>query len=329
MNLLEPFVTTSSADGQLALTWNPQPTSGRAFLIISLRPLELADEPSFVAGKLDNDLIRMPVDLALGGVVASVPAGRTISVGVVITAPDRALHPGPPLRIGEAPDPRTLLEAPVTHDHTPSPETPFVFAGRGPHPDLEAMARRIRSDGDAPDMPPLPSRDGGCFGARQRWYLTRLRFDASETGELAIVRRAVPFGEAELRAWEDAPPEDADRVSTNHDGLIDGITPDETSAFFAVLRGPAPWRPLRLMPSQPPFTDVANPVVLGDPRPRLVETITRLLARTTEETTALSDLPPLFTLMRAAAASFVATSPELQRVIKAVTIAEQTALGVG
>ncbi|MFO0748700.1 MAG: hypothetical protein U1F43_24010 [Myxococcota bacterium] len=85
---------------------------------------------------------------------------------------------------------------------------------------------------------------------------------------MVVIRRTF-IGEHDLEAWAAAPPPDAHDLPAVCDGFVDALTPDDEMAFYAVLQGPAPWRPLPLTTIQPPFESCRNPCFIGDGRARL------------------------------------------------------------
>ncbi len=166
---------------------------------------------------------------------------------------------------------RSGLEAPVRHDHRPCRDTPLVFAAAaGEVPDLGALAHRVARRLAAPQAPTEPA--AGCFGARQRWYLTRLALPHPDGGApRALVRSDRFIGADTLRRWRAAPPPEAVPLPQDVTAVVDGVTAPDHTAFFALLEGPAPWRsrPLAILP--PPFETAGVVLALGDAAARLTD----------------------------------------------------------
>ena len=137
---------------------------------------------------------------------------------------------------------------------------------------------------------PLPEPSPGGFGVTQRWTLTRLAFtrrDASVTHapsfpgiQRIVVVRPTFIAAADLAAWRHAPPADAHALPPDADAIVDGITAEGATAFYAVLEAvtpddpsdpsaPATWHSLPLMPILPPFETAEAPFVLGPARARI------------------------------------------------------------
>lgn len=214
------------------------------------------------------------------------------------------------------------------HTHPPGAAshapTEFVFAGDDA-PSLDALARRVAAavatgrgadahDADGPVAAALPrsSRAAGGFGARQRWYLTRLVLPPAE-GPRRLVRRATFIDGDALARWRRTPPDDALEVPDDADGLVDALADADATTFYALLAA-APdstdaaadhtrsWRSLPLSPAPPPFDRCARPLVLGEASARLAPEIDARLARLRDEPLALADLVPVLALVEAAVA---------------------------
>lgn len=339
---LPPFLRAVAPHGELPLRWRPL-ASARAFVVVSLREPDSFGAEAFWSGAVDNDLIRVPVDSERGEATVFVPAGRPVALALVARDAGGALLPSPELETDPAPvdhdhphshaqetpaaepppdDDGLRLTGPVPHREPPSRETPFVFVSGEAAPDLTALARRVADTvaGSASSSAPTRPRPS-CFGARQRWYLSRLTLPGH--GERHLVRRET-FMDADLVAsWAQAPPADAIAVPEGADGLVDG-TPGELdqTVFYVLLAGPAPYRPLPLMPTAPPFSSVTRPMVLGPAVERLDAAISARLDNLTGGPVALSDLPPVLALVRAALAWLPADHPVRQRAERAVATLE-------
>ncbi|TNF26575.1 MAG: hypothetical protein EP329_21065 [Deltaproteobacteria bacterium] len=337
---LPPFLRTVAAHGELTLRWTPL-VAARAFVVVALREPESFGAAAFWAGEVDNDLIRVPVDARAGEAVVFVPAGRPVALAMVARDAAGALLASPELlaaaqhdcvdhgaeavqnghgAVREDDDRR--LTGPVPHREPPSQDTPFVFVASEAAPDLDALARRVAESIAQGPSPALPARPRtSCFGARQRWYLTRLALPG--TGERHLIRRST-FMDADLIAtWSAGPPADAVAVPLDADGLVDGTPgdPDET-VFYVLLAGPAPLRPLPLMPVAPPFSSVARPLVLGPAAEQLDAAVAGRIAAITDGPVVLSDLPPVLTLIRAAVAWLSEEHPVRRRAEDAVAALE-------
>lgn len=339
---LPPFLRTVAAHGELTLSWAPF-AARRAFVVVALREPESFGAEAFWSGAVDNDLIRIPVVAAEGRAVVFVPAGRPVAMTLVARGADGALLPAPTLLaapqhdisdepVESAPGSTAAtqhseaarLPGPVVHSAPPSRDTPFVFVADEAAPDLTALARRVAeraTDGAAAPVVPARPRPS-CFGTRQRWYLARLALPGAGTGPRLLVRRAT-FMDADLVAsWAMDPPEDAVAVAADADGLIDGLAPEDETTFYVLLAGPAPFRPLPLMPVAPPFDAVACPVAVGPAAERLDAAIAARLATLTDGAVALSELPPVLTLIRAAVAWLSPEHPVRSRAERAVAALE-------
>ncbi len=321
MRPLPPLAHATTDDGALVVAWDPSALSAtsRAAVIVALRPLtdDLAD--AFWAGALDTDLIRYPVDPRAGHARLQVPAGRPLALTLITRDAAGAPAAGPPLRVAPASPPAArLLEGPVTHAHAPDDHVPLVFAGAGPPPDFDALARRVAAAvSGQPSDAASPSRPPGGFGTHQRWYLTRLGWSAPACAELAAVVRDRFIAPEDIAAWRDAPPPDALPLSPDADGLVDGLCPEGATIFYAVLAGPAPWRPLALSPVPPPFSAATRPGLLGPVEDRLGAAARARLEALDDQPLALAELPPQLALLEAAVAILDSASAVRQSVEEA------------
>ncbi len=319
---LPPRLEVVSPDGVLDLRWTPPPAAlvPRCHVLVALRPID--DPGTFWSGGYDADLLRFPATLASGRARVHVPVDRPLEVmlvardgrGEVVASPSLRLPPAPP----------RALEAPVRHAETVAHEgpVPLVFADAGV--DLAALTARVADrarglplDGNA------PRRAVGGFGSRQRWYLTRLAWTApgGSDAPLALVRRVRFIEPGDVASWHDAPPDDAVVLSGDRDGLIDGLTASDATAFYCVLqrRGDAGgWVPLSVAPAPPPFEDVERPARIGDVAGRLAEGISSRIAHLRTRPLALSDLEPALELIEAASSALPADHPVRRRVAQLV-----------
>lgn len=136
------------------------------------------------------------------------------------------------------------------------------------------------------------------FGVRQRFTLTRLTFPpcAPDTERRLVVQTSF-IGRGDLEGWRTEPPSWALAVPPDADGVIDGLTAEDQTAFYALLLrepGEPTWSPGALTPCAPPFGDIRRPLVLGAARARLLRAAsaatTPALAELLAE--ALSSIPP-------------------------------------
>lgn len=186
----------------------------------------------------------------------------------------------------------------------PDPHLDFVFVSGDAAPDLETLAARIAA---GLDPGPRPSPRPGGFGARQRWSLTRLRFlldPAAVAAELYLVRRPTFLAPEDVEAWIEAPPADAIRLPPGTDGLVDAEAPPDAILFYALLAGPAPFRPVPIAPDPPPYSGVRAPHVLGDLERALAPGVRGLLevSDPVPEDLVPAGLPPRLALLEAAVA---------------------------
>lgn len=307
---LPPRLVVESATGSLVVGWPPLPAPSPAHVIVALRPLSECDAAAFWAGALDADLIRYPVEGHRGRAELHVPAGRRVEVLLVAREPARG---GLLATVA-----LTLLET-VTPSPCPAPPPP-------PRPDLvlvddvdlDALAARVAAAyrGEAPA--PAPQRAGGPFGTRQRWYLTRLAWSAPPGVPLAVVRRTRFIDAAAVEAWRHEPPDDALPLPSGSDGLIDALTPEAQTAFYCVLAGPSPWRPVAIGPCPPPFDRVCSPAPIGHVVERLAEALARRLEALEARPLALLDLGPELALLEAAGAALAPDAPARRLLAAAV-----------
>ncbi len=300
-----------AADGRLDVHWpSLEPEPHRLVVVVALRRIDEADVAGFWAGDFDADLVRQPAERGATAATLYVPAGRPLWLGLVAT--DAAGAPAPAVASG-ALDARSgvgagarALEGPVPHSHPPDAGTELVFvAGPGESaPDLAALAgrvaRQVVGGADAAGSMAPPAR--GAFGAKQRWYLTRLGWpEGADSGPRALIRRPTFITAEEVARWSHELPPDAEPLPPDADGLVDGATPDDATAFYVVMQGPAPWRPLPLAPIPPPFDASRRPVLVGDVESPLTAAVTVALDGLEAETLALADLDPRLSLLEAAA----------------------------
>jgi len=295
------FIPALSHTGSLELAWTPLAASELHVWLLLTDPAALTPDALHPEALL-RELIRVPVDPERGAATIYVPVDRPLGVllmardadGRPLPSPIPTVRSGPPVaRVSppastpeDSPTLKSSIGAAVSRPPRPAPQSaarslPLVFArGKEPLPDLSAMARRIADrlgapalaeptpTAEPPEGPPPPPRQG--FGARQRWTLTRLGFaPAAPDRERALIVRATFLSPETLLTFESALPDDAVHIPPDHDGLVDAQTPDDTMAFYAVLEGPAPWRPIAIELLNPPFDACRRPFVLGDAAHRL------------------------------------------------------------
>lgn len=278
------FVAATSHSGSLELAWVPFVAAELHVWILLVAPESIAlGAPSPSA--LLRELIRVPADALAGEARVYVPVERPLGVALIardaagapLATPRFSVRSGPPVTgrgtaggtVAAAararPESRTTPAAPGTT--SAGREIPLVFArGKSALPDLAGLARRIA---DRVAVPPTPSREATGFGAAQRWTLTRFAF--APGGERVLVVRPTFLDAATLASFASAPPPDAMPVPSDADGLVDALTPDGVTSFYALLEREPGGRwaivPMRL--SSPPFDDVARPFALGDVAGRL------------------------------------------------------------
>lgn len=332
-DVLPLWTPVESPAGRLDVGWSaPLPTGAtRAAVIVSLRSVADADVALFWAGDLDGDLIRQPVEVGARTATLWVPSGRPLWLALVASDGSGRPLPCPAVSLlapveadGEPGSPQgrlrpRALEGPVAHDHVASSLPELVFVEQAGHtpPDLDALARRVaeRAAGDAPVTPAAAAHGAarGGFGARQRWYLTRLGWPRPSGDEpRALVRRQTFITAEDAASWRDALPDDATPVADGADGLVDAVTAADKTAFYVVLTGPAPWVPLPVAPVPPPFSACRHPMLLGDVVSQLSGTIQARVAELEEGPLALGDVEPLLMLLDAAARVLPPTDPAQQ-----------------
>jgi hypothetical protein len=297
---LPPFKVLSSCDGALHVSWSPCALGDRSALIVALRPVDQGLSDAFWAGELDNDLIRQPVDAACGSATLYVPAGRSLHVALVVRGANGEVVASLPVnKATTSSEPARALEAPVPHDAAATQATPLVFAHGDTPPGFDALARRVaaRASGGRPLEAESPPISG--FGARQRWTLTRLRWPEGG-GPLAIVIRDQFIDSATLDSWSEALPRDAMPIDDACDSLIDAEAPHGALRFYALMRGPAPWRPVALSPVPPPFDEATRPHTIGEIGARLAQGVASVVERLESAPLALSDLEPQLMMLEGA-----------------------------
>jgi len=262
------FRRSLSETGALELTWPAAHAPRVLHVWVLLVDPERLDPSQLRPEVLLRELIRVPVTDTQRAVV-HVPVNRVLGLALVARdLDDRPLEP-PPFSVTDyrAPSPAPPVSS------GPIERAPLLFAQAAPA-DLAALARRVAGELAVP-TPKAPTPSG--FGARQKWYLTRLGFTPldPDAPRVAVIRSQF-IGEAELATWSAAPPTDAIGLASDRDGLVDGFTADDAMVFYAVLEGPGPWRPLTLTPIQPLFEACRAPAFIGPCRERL----TALLAAT-------------------------------------------------
>lgn len=292
------FVAATSHSGSLELAWVPFVAAELHVWILLVAPESIAlGAPSPSA--LLRELIRVPANALAGEARVYVPVERPLGVtliardaaGAPLPAPRFSVRSGPPVT-GQgvtggaaAAAVRGRSESRTTPPGTTSAgrDIPLVFArGKSALPDLAGLARRIA---DRVPVPPSPTREATGFGAAQRWTLTRFAF--APGGERVLVVRPTFLDAATLASFATAPPPDAMPVPPDADGIVDALTPDGATSFYALLEREPGGRwavaPMRL--SSPPFDDVARPFVLGNVAGRLSPL--RTIAPSSEEHAAL------------------------------------------
>jgi len=252
------FTAVRSSTGALEVAWRDDPEVASLEAWVLLVDPDALDPASLDRQAFMRELIRVPLAPRAGQARVYVPVDRAL--GLALVARDAA---------GQALAPRDFTIA-----------APLAAAEReatslaGPAARDVASLERALAERLAVPAPRTLGPTG--FGMRQRWTSSRLAFtpEAGPAPRLAVVRPTF-IHEDEIRAWADAPPADAIALPPDADGLIDAATPDDAMAFYVVLEGPAPWRPLTLSPVPPPFDATRRPHVIGDGRARAAE-----LART-------------------------------------------------
>jgi len=248
------FEAARSETGALELRWRPAGLTSAAVWILLVDPRTL--DPELVAREAFlRELIRVPVDVSAGRAVVHVPVDRPIGLALVA----RGAGDGP-----TAPVELAWREALVAKPEARAGAG--VFAGAADPARFQALVRTVAEQVAAPP-PRAPGPTG--FGVRQRRTLTRLSFEGTAGAPRVVVARPTFIAAEDLLAWREAPPADAIALPADADGIVDAATAEEAMAFYAVLEGPAPWRPLTLSPVPPPFDTVTRPFVWGDAATRL------------------------------------------------------------
>ena len=225
----------------------------------------------------------------------------------------------PTLSLAAPTGPAGPLDGPVAHSEGPSRATPFIFVAGDGVPDLAALARRVAQAASGQSAPALPAAPpAGCYGARPKWYLTRLALPAPSGLPRTLFRRDHFIAAEDLAAWATAPPEDATPLPSEADGVVDGLAEGDATVFYALLEGPAPWRALPLGPLLPPFSESAHPFALGAAADRLERAVDARLAALAAEAAPLADLVPLVSLLEAASAWLPEDHPVRVRVLGAL-----------
>jgi len=270
------FLPVTSSTGALRVAWDARPGSAFRVWVLLRDPVDLTPD-DLHPQRLLPYLLRVPVPTAATSATVHVPVGRPLGICVVgrdeRDAPqsfipnkvaDIALDVDPPPAAQRPPPDAAVPERPPNAE---APDTAFVLAQGSSHEAMAAMAARMAATGPSPS-PAAPGPTG--FGLRQQWYLARLEFDAGPpSSPRVVIQRPTFIGPAELAAWAETLPDDAKALPAGCDGLVDATTPEDAMAFFVVLQGPCPWRPIPLAPASPPFERIDAPYVLGDARGRL------------------------------------------------------------
>lgn len=263
-----PIVSTT---GSLDLSWEPFTADELHAWILLVDPSTLT--PSALHPEvLLRELIRVPLDARAGAGRVFVPVDRAL--GVMLMARNEAGRPIPtPPLTARSGAPVAKVEAKRAEPEAPrsGAKIPLVFRrSQGveiAQPDISDLARRLQAQVPVPEPVTAPKRFS--FGALQRWTLTRLGFAASDAPRLAIVRTTF-LDQTTLATWEQGPPADAIALPPGADGLVDAVTPEDTTAFYAVFeRGERGWQSLPLVLLNPPYSESRQPFVVGDAAARL------------------------------------------------------------
>lgn len=293
------------------LKWDPRaiPAGTQGHLLILLRPFAPGDAAKILAGEFNSDLLRVPVTPDQGHASAFVPAHRPVSLLLVFRdAKNGGVNPG---QVQVLPIAAAIRPAPPkpSDDSDASGGCAFVFVDDSGAPDLHKLASRVAAHFSGKKVPKPPLREGGAFGTKQRWTLSRLTWVPTPKAPLRLIVRPTFIESTEINQWEDALPTDARAMPPGTDGLIDATTPAECFAFYCVLEGPAPWRALPLTPLLPPFSGIKRLHSVGKSAPVLSEAFQTLRTKLETEAIALHRLEGLGELWTAAVAHLPAESP--------------------
>jgi hypothetical protein len=288
-----------SANGRLRVSWDIESLPldvARASVTVVLRKLGSDDVEALMQGAFKNDCLRIPVVVGDGSECVYAPADRALTLFLCLYNRKGQFLASPEIEVRDEAEITATPE--VVHVHTER-HPDFVFVEGGKTPDMRKLAQNVARSLSGEGAGASRSHHVGSFGTKQRWYLSRIGWNRS-TQDLVIVARPTFISMEDLALWEQAPPDEAVALPAGCDGLIDATSPEGTVTFYAVLEGPAPWRPLRLAPVPPPFDTVHAPFVLGDANGRLGDSFRSIRTRVDSQPLALKDLPSLLALWEAA-----------------------------
>ena len=259
------------------------PTAGNALCHVPVgRPMGVL----LMARDVDGGLIAPPPFTVMSGPALTRPAPTQAQAPAPTPAPAPSQAPTPAQALTPTP-----AQAPASLSTTTSRQRiPLVFARPGSGvaaafgsdpassapPAFSALKDRVqaltalapRSPASSPTTAANEPLAG--FGIRQRWTLTRLAFPQSTGRERRLVLQPTFIGRSDLSTWRFDPPSWAIPVPDRCDGLVDGLSAEDQTIFYAVLEDTDDgWTALSLTPSAPPFSDIATPLLLGDPAARL------------------------------------------------------------
>ncbi len=268
------FAAASSTTGSLDLSWEPFAADELHAWILLVDPSTLTPA-SLHPEALLRELIRVPLDARAGHARVFVPVDRAL--GLMLMARNDAGRPIPtPPLVVRSGAPVARVEAPPVVPEAPraGAKIPLVFRRSNgvelTPPDISDLARRLQAQVPVPE--PVATLKRFSFGALQRWTLTRLGFAPSELPRCAIVRTTF-LDQTTLTTWEQAPPADAIALPPGTDGLVDAVTPEDTTAFYAVFergeRADGAWQSVPLILLNPPYSESRQPFVVGDAAARL------------------------------------------------------------
>jgi hypothetical protein len=290
-----------SAHGRLRVSWDIEDLPkdvARASVTVVLRTVRSRDVEALLRGDFKNDCLRIPVTMSDGSECVYVPSDRVLTLFLGLYDRQGQLLTSPSISVRDEAEPAEgseLMDAQTEKD----PE--FVFVEGGKTPELRKLAQNVARSLTGQATKPTKSHHVGSFGTKQRWYLSRIGWNRSSK-ELLLVARPTFISMEDLALWADSPPDEAIPLPADCDGLIDATSPEGSVTFYAVMEGPAPWRPLRLAPVPPPFDTMHAPFVLGDANVRLRESFEVVRTRVASQPLALNELPSLLALWEAATA---------------------------
>jgi hypothetical protein len=263
------FVPHVARTGAVEVHWAPPGRAARLRVWVLLGDPAALSAADFEPSRLLPRLLRVPVEPAARVARVHVPVGRPLGVAIVGDAHDGTPLTARPERCVDLPlDPPAPLDTDAPRAAFPeAPAEPArrahalaVLPGEGAAA-IDALARRLSAQHPAQPAPPAP----GGFGLTQPFYPGRLAFPPG-TADVprVLVHRAGFISADALAEWREAPPADAISLPEACDGVIDCLTSEGRTSFFALLEGPAPWRVQPLSPSAPPFAEIHHPATIGN-----------------------------------------------------------------